>query len=218
MKSLLALLVLSASSLYAQLTFDSLVQEVTLKPDDSTVVVTFPFTAQSDVELLKFHSYCGCLKAAPKHSRSWSSGETGQITLHLDANTLKSSSQKSIALHFRDHPVQKLSVKADIPKGYSISPATHSWKIGAPLAPKTFKISFAHEFNIKISSLKASSPHYSFTLKELPAPQDSISPPRQYEFTVTPKATDKRSLCMFRFQTDSEYKRFQNFNLLVITQ
>jgi hypothetical protein len=191
----------------AGLKFETQEKELRAPVESSSVTIDFPFKNESDhpVEIARYDGGCTCSTVMVSGGKVlYAPGESGVIRAAFDLGNFSGSVDKVVSLWLKGdpdgEPSVRLKVRIHIPVLVETDPKTLRWDVGETAEPKSISITMNGEKPIKVLSVSSTLPLFSHELK-------TIEEGRKYELVVTPEATDKPALTIFRIQTDCEVQR-----------
>lgn len=200
-------LALSAVLPAAELAFPQTTKDVRTAADATTIDVDFPFsnTSGQPVVIARFQSNCSCMSVAVQDGKQrYEPGESGVVRATFDVKNLSGEVERFAVLWLEgdpeDKPSVKLTVKFHIPEVVKIEPKTVKWEIGGKPEPQVVRIMMDAADPVHITAVGSASPAFKHELK-------TIAEGKEYELVITPVATDKPALGLFRLDTDCKLER-----------
>lgn len=181
---------LSATQLFASLTFKQAVVEDTIAPGVKSYPFEFAFenTGDATVEISEIKTTCGCT-TAKLEKMSYAPGESGIIKGTFSVGSRQGLQEKKVRVLTKDlaQPEIQLALKLDIPQLVTMKPGLLLWRVGAEPETKTLVISPNADLGAEIISVECESPD--FAVEKLPKEEGS----NEYEVVVAPLKTEASS-------------------------
>lgn len=215
----------SSLAMSAEFTFEKKLKAVTAKPDAEVVYVEFDFQNDSDevITILNFDAPCSCMGARlkredKKNSLVFAPGAKGKLIGVLEFENFKGTIDKVIKVRTDkdkgDDPSVILTCRVTIPVLIATDEEQLTWKVGAKLEPKEFriKVSDKSETPIKIVNHK-----HGFGVSDVfDYKLETIKEGREYKVTVTPLKTTEPSIGVVKFYTDSKIPRYKLVQIFLL--
>jgi len=209
----------------AEFTFKEKLKAVTTKPDVDVVNLEFEFENKTDEEItiVNYDAPCSCLEARlvrddKRSSLVFAPGAKGKVIGVLEFGTFKGTIDKVIKIRTDkdkgDEPSIILTCRVTIPVLIGADKETLKWEVGDKLESKEFKIKVADESKepIKIVDHK-----HGFGVSEVfDYKMETIKEGKEYKVTVTPLKTDKPSMGVVKFYTDSKIPRYRLVQMFLL--
>ena len=202
---LLILSLLLAASASAQLKFESIHQEASAKPEDTELMIKFPFSnpTGSPIRVASLESTCGCIKGSTD-KRVYGPGEAGVVQALFSLGSFVGTHQKVVYLDTEkpDEQRYKLTVTVNIPEVVVIEPKLTKWTIGEEAAAKQIDVKFVGAEPMKITGLQSTRPQFEFS-------SETIEEGRHYRITLKPTTTAEPIMGALKISTDSKTPKYQ---------
>jgi hypothetical protein len=187
-----------AAPAFAQLKWDSLEQNVKVKPGDREAVATYRFTntGSSTVTIENVRTSCGCTTAALA-KKDYAPGESGQIVAHMEVANRTGRQVKSITVTTNTDPKTPtvLQFIADIPVPVVMQPDFVMWALGETPKTKTIDVKVNDGFPAKLLKVDSDNPDIKVEVSE-------VRPGVEFEVKVTPKDTNRPVNAILLVRTD----------------
>ena len=207
MRFLILLCLLPALPVFAQLKWDTMEQDVKVKPGDRQAVAIYRFvnSGSTPISIDSVHTSCGCTTAALT-KYDYAPGESGQIVATLDVASRTGHQEKSILVTTKDNPKAPIILKlvADIPEAVVLKPNFVMWALGEAPQPKTIDVKITDGFPAKLLKVDCDNPDIEVEVKE-------IRPGLELEVKVTPKDTKRPESATLLVRTDYPTDNPQTF-------
>jgi len=194
--------------------------EVTVKPDDKTVIIPFDFVnnTKKTLTISRYDSACSCISARvakPQGKMVYKPGEKGRIEITFELGSFNGQQEKTLLLWTTDDPEDKpstiLTSAITIPVLFEIQPKTLFWDLNGPGKPKKIKITVHNDKPIHITNHFGTNKDYPYELK-------TIRDGWEYELIVTPTQVTSAGMGMIKITTDSPIPRYQRQQAFVCTR
>jgi len=208
-----------------ELTFIKTLKEVTTEPDVDSVNIAFEFENRTDetITIVDFDAPCACLEARILRAGNsknvvFKPGEKGAVIGVLDFGSFSGTIDKIIKVRTSNGAVKEtsteLTCRVTIPKLIKTSEENLEWQVGEKLNKRKFHIVVSEESDVPIKIVRhslgfSSKSAFDYELKTL---EDG----KVYEVTVVPKNTDKPSMGVVKFYTDSKLDRYKMVQVFLL--
>jgi len=189
----------------AELALEVQVIELKPKPEDVSVSTEFIFhnKGTKPVKVLSIESACSCL-SAELDKAVYAPGEKGTGKAEFKVSSFIGRHEKSVHVQTDDpaQPEWVIPFVLEVPEVIKIEPKTLQWWVGDAAEAKTLRVTMKGDAPMKITQITSTREKVEFSFKE-------ITPGREYEVTVKPKATDEVMLGALKIETDSKIAKYQ---------
>jgi hypothetical protein len=198
---------LAARLCAAGLEFPQTLKEIHAPADAERVTADFNFQNHTDkpVVIKSFKPTCSCVAAEVAGGKlTYAPGESGVLRATFKMENFSGTVDKAIPLWLDGDPEESpsvtLTVRVHIPILVLAEPKTLKWNVGSDPVPQKIRIRMNHQEPIHVTNTTSSSEAFTLSLATI---QDG----REYELTVTPKATTTQGLAVIRLETDCKVQK-----------
>ncbi len=218
MRGLIAF-VLLVSALYGQeLTFEEVKQAVTVKADETRLIVYFKFSNDSEeiAEIINYDAKCPCLAVQIEGGKlRYAPGEKGVMRGVFELQNFTGVVAKNIQIWMKGDaeslPSVKLSVAVTIPEKLHLEPASLSWQLGEETIEKSIMIKVSGDEPMEVLGVVGGEGKFSHTLHE-------VEKSKLYRLDIKPISTDTIGMVRLRVKTSSTNFRFAKRSVFVMVR
>jgi len=167
---------------------------VTLFDKSVTAEYHFENTQEFPIRLDKIRPLCNCLEVVCD-DREISPGEKGIISVKFTFLQRYGRNVKRVRVVASDGTIDTLSIVADIPQVFEMTPVKVPWNVGDDLVAKSMRLKAPEGKKIYLKNAIADHSHFTSSLKE-------IIPGVEYEVTAKPIDTSRQAYALVWCETD----------------